>query len=72
MTRSDKIGVLTGMMTVVVFGSIGAILLAGELQRVGALLLGIGLLRGVFVVQQIRAAMGTTAAPPGDSARPER
>lgn len=72
MTRSQRLGVMTGIATVVLFGSVGVILLAGEQQRVGALLLGIGLLRGVFVAQQIRAGMGTSEPPPSDNARPER
>ncbi len=52
---SGKLRVMTGILTTLIFLAIGLTLLSEGSQRIGALLTGLGVLRGGVVVRQALA-----------------
>ncbi|MEZ4242067.1 MAG: hypothetical protein R3F59_39120 [Myxococcota bacterium] len=63
---SRYFGALVGVSTSVVFLGLGIALLSEDRGRVGALLMGLGMLRFGFAVKQWMSS----AAPPSDAAAP--
>lgn len=61
-----KVRATIGVLTAILFLSLGVMTLGEDQGRVGGLLLALGVLRGIFAIQQVRVALGAAEAPSQD------